>query len=144
MLVAVKQCADSHSDAITQAVLAAFIRDGHLARHVRHMRPIYAQRRDTLLRGLEKHLKPWLAPIPSEAGLHLAARIRDPERAADVIAQARRYTPGAQAIAEYASAPASCPPALSFGYGVIDADEIAASLQRLGRALAGKRAATRS
>jgi GntR family transcriptional regulator/MocR family aminotransferase len=133
-LVTVKHCADSHSDEITQAVLAAFIREGHLARHVRRMRPIYAARRTALLDGLRRELGAWLDPIPSEAGLHLAARIRAPARAAGVIAAARLHAPGAQSIAEYSLArPAA--PALTFGYGVIDAEAIPPALAALRRAL---------
>jgi GntR family transcriptional regulator / MocR family aminotransferase len=133
-LIAVKHCADSHCDTITQSVLAAFIRDGHLARHVRRMRPIYAARREALLDGLRRQLGEWLEPIPSEAGLHLAARIRAPELAARIFAQARRHVPGAQSIAEYSLMPPERP-ALAFGYGVIDADDIAAALSRFRRAL---------
>lgn len=132
--IAVKHVADSHSDTITQSVLAAFIRDGHLARHVRRMRSVYAQRREVLLEGIEHELGAWLQPIPCEAGLHLAARIRDPAQADRVIAKARLHTPGAQSIAEYAALPVQAP-ALVFGYGVIDAEEIAPALRRLRRAL---------
>jgi GntR family transcriptional regulator/MocR family aminotransferase len=132
--IAVKHVADSHSDTITQSVLAAFIRDGHLARHVRRMRSVYAQRREVLLEGIEHELGAWLQPIPCEAGLHLAARIRDPAQADRVIAKARQHTPGAQSIAEYAALPVQAP-ALVFGYGVIDAEEIAPALRRLRRAL---------
>jgi len=133
-LVTVKHCTDSHSDAIAQSVLAAFIRDGHLARHVRRMRPVYAERREALLDGLRRHLDAWLEPIPSEAGLHLAARVRDPALAPTLFAKARECTPGAQSIAEYASAPPTHP-ALSFGYGIIDAKDIAPALRRLALAL---------
>jgi GntR family transcriptional regulator/MocR family aminotransferase len=133
-LVTVKQCADSHSDAITQAVLAAFIHDGHLARHVRRMRTIYGRRREALLAGLQRELCTWLEPIPSEAGLHLAARIRDPAGAASLIAKARRLTPGVVSHADYAVS-ADCPPALTFGYGVIDAQQILPALLRLRHAL---------
>jgi GntR family transcriptional regulator/MocR family aminotransferase len=132
--IAVKHVADSHCDTITQSVLAAFIRDGHLARHVRRMRGVYAQRREVLLEGIEHELGAWLQPIPCEAGLHLAARIRDPAQADRVIAKARQHTPGAQSIAEYAALPVQAP-ALVFGYGVIDAEEIAPALRRLRRAL---------
>jgi GntR family transcriptional regulator/MocR family aminotransferase len=133
-LITVKQCADSHCDTITQSVLAAFIRDGHLARHVRRMRPIYGRRREVLLDGLRSELGHWLQPIPSEAGLHLAARIRVPERAATIIAKARQFTPGAQSTAEYAiKAPSE--PAIAFGYGVIDANEIKPALVQLRRSL---------
>jgi GntR family transcriptional regulator/MocR family aminotransferase len=133
-LISVKHCADSHCDTITQSVLAAFIRDGHLARHVRRMRPIYAARREALLDGLQRQLGAWLEPIPSEAGLHLAARIRTPELAATIFAQARLHVPGAQSIAEYSLASPDRP-ALAFGYGVIDADDIATALVRFRRAL---------
>jgi GntR family transcriptional regulator/MocR family aminotransferase len=133
-LISVKHCADSHCDTITQSVLAAFIRDGHLARHVRRMRPIYAARREALLDGLRRQLGAWLEPIPSEAGLHLAARIRTPELAATIFAQARLHVPGAQSIAEYSLASPDRP-ALAFGYGVIDADDIATALLRFRRAL---------
>ena len=133
-LVSVKHCADSHCDSVTQSVLAAFIRDGHLARHVRHMRPIYAERREALLHGLRRDLSEWLEIIPSEAGLHLAARIRQPAQTAAILEAMRRCTPGAQTTADYAMLPGA-PWALTFGYGVIDAEEITRALKRMRRAL---------
>ena len=111
-----------------QAVLAAFIRDGHLARHVRKMRAIYAERREAVLAGL-RAMDDVFEVIPSEAGMHLAARIRDPARAARVMARVREFAPGAQATSEYAMGPVA--PAVAFGYGVIDADEIRSALEAL-------------
>lgn len=133
-LLAAKLYADSHCDEIAQMTLAAFIQGGHLARHVRKMRSLYAARREALLDGLRRELGAWLDPLPSEAGLHLAARIREPEHAGRIIAATRRHAPGAQSIAEYSLTPPQRP-ALSFGYGVIDAEEIAPALSRLRRAL---------
>ena len=133
-LAMVKHCSDSHCDIVTQSALAAFIRDGHLARHVRHMRPIYAARRETLLDGLRGELGEWLEPIPSEAGLHLAARLRDPAAAARLMPVVLRHAPGAESIADYAMT-RRVEPAVTFGYGVIDEAEIAASLARMRRAL---------
>ncbi len=133
-LIAAKQCADAHCDTVAQSVLAAFIRDGHLARHVRRMRPIYAARREALLGGLRTKLQPWLEPIASEAGLHLAARLHVPQDAERIFAKARKFVPGAQSIAEYSHA-APAQPALSFGYGVIEADDIAQAIAKLRRSL---------
>jgi GntR family transcriptional regulator/MocR family aminotransferase len=133
-LITVKHCADSHCDTITQSVLAAFIRDGHLARHVRHMRPIYAERREALLDGLRRELGEWMEPIPSEAGLHLAARIRKPELASAIMPKALRFAAGAESTADYAMT-REIEPAVTFGYGVIDAGEITAALIDLRRAL---------
>ena len=132
--IAVKHTADAHCDTITQSVLAAFIRDGHIARHVRRMRPLYAARREALLAAIGYELSPWLEPIPSEAGLHLAARIRDPAQADRIIAKLRQHVPGAQSADEYAAA-ALAQPALVFGYGVIDVEDIAPALRRLREAL---------
>lgn len=132
-LAAVKTCVDSHSDAITQSVLASFIDDGHMARHVRRMRRLYAARRDALDAGLAT-LDRWLAPIPSEAGMHMAARMRDPALADRFFALMREHAPGAQAIAEYAMAPMPEPAAV-FGYGVIGPEEIGTRLAALRRAL---------
>jgi GntR family transcriptional regulator/MocR family aminotransferase len=133
-LVAIKHCCDSHCDAVVQSTLAAFIRDGHLARHVRRMRPIYAQRREALLDGLRLELGAWLEPIPSEAGLHLSARIREPKLAARIVAHVREHLPGAQSTTEYALSPIRNP-AVTFGYGVIDAKDIRPALVRLRRSL---------
>ncbi|MGN6704452.1 MAG: PLP-dependent aminotransferase family protein [Rhodanobacter sp.] len=134
-LVTVKHCVDSHCDDITQAALAAFIRDGHLARHVRHMRPIYAERRAALLDGLQHVLGRWLQPIPSEAGLHLAARFRDPAHAARLMPIILRHAAGAESIASYAMT-RTIEPAVTFGYGVIDPHAIAKAFAQLRRALA--------
>jgi GntR family transcriptional regulator/MocR family aminotransferase len=133
-LVSVKHCCDAHGDSITQSTLASFIREGHLARHVRRMRSIYSQRREALLDGLHSELADWLEVIPSEVGLHLAARIRKAAQAEAIIEAMRRCAPGAQTTADYAMRPAP-PWALSFGYGVIDADEIGRALRRMRRAL---------
>lgn len=136
-LISIKHCADSHCDTITQTALAKFIRDGHLARHVRRVRPIYALRREALLGGLQRELGDWLQPIPSEAGLHLAARIRRPRQTAAILDAMRRYAPGAQPTADYAMLPGHSS-ALAFGYGVIDASEIGKSLRRMRRFLSGQ------
>ncbi len=133
-LVKVKQCVEGHCDANTQAVLAAFIREGHLARHVRRMQPIYQERRQALLLGIERELSPWLVPIPGEAGLHLCAHIRQPNQTARTIALAREHLPGCQSTAEYAMGVLAAP-ALIVGYGVMDVANIAPALRRLRKAL---------
>lgn len=133
-LAMVKHCADSHSDTITQSVLAEFIREGHLARHVRRMQAIYAERREILLDRLRGELGEWLQPIPSEAGMHLAARLRDRERSSELIPLILRAAVGAESIADYAMTDA-IEPAVVFGYGVVDGPAISAMLARLRQVL---------
>jgi GntR family transcriptional regulator/MocR family aminotransferase len=133
-LINIKYCADAHSDVVTQSMLAAFLRDGHLARYVRRMTTVYGARWETLLQELRR-LDAWLQPIPCEAGLHLAARIRDPAHAGTIVTLAKRYLPGSQSTVEYSTS-ALGQPALAIGYGVVETGEIATAFKGFRRALA--------
>lgn len=85
-LTTAKQCADWHSPVLEQDALASFISEGHMARHVRKMRKLYAERRELMVTELQTHFSQWLAPIPSSGGMHLTALAR---HAIDVDAIAR-------------------------------------------------------
>jgi GntR family transcriptional regulator/MocR family aminotransferase len=56
---------------IPQAVMLEFIREGHFARHIRRMRPIYAERREVLATELARAFGEGAEMIGEEAGLHL-------------------------------------------------------------------------
>jgi len=58
-----------HPPVPEQAVLASFIEEGHLGRHVRRMREVYAERRAALYETAERMLGERLALSPVEAGL---------------------------------------------------------------------------
>lgn len=134
-LAAIQRLGAAHAPAPLQQALAWFIREGHLARHVRRMTPIYAARREVLLAGLAGALSPWLQPLPSQAGLHLAARIAPGADARRVVEALPRYLPGAQTVAAYSLQP-DAEPMVVLGYGTIDAEAIGPALAGLARALA--------
>lgn len=135
--VALENVVDStgaHCEAVTQAVLADFILDGHMARHVRHMQSIYAARRTAVLEGIAA-MPDWLAAVPSAAGMHTAARLRHVSGARRFMGALRRHAPGAQAWDEYAVTPLARP-GVVFGYGVIDTQAIRAHMRALRKDLA--------
>jgi GntR family transcriptional regulator/MocR family aminotransferase len=72
-LVAAKNCLDWHCSMPVQLGVAAFIAEGHLARHVRKMRRVYQQRRQLLMQILNQDFSRWLQPIPSHYGMHISA-----------------------------------------------------------------------
>jgi GntR family transcriptional regulator/MocR family aminotransferase len=74
--VAAKHVADGHTALLTQAALAAFIGEGHLARHLRRTRAIYDERRLAFLEEAQA-LGEWLELGPATAGMHVAAVFRD-------------------------------------------------------------------
>jgi GntR family transcriptional regulator/MocR family aminotransferase len=129
-LIAAKQGAEGPHSVVAQEALADFIGDGHLARHVRKMRRVYAERRDTLLDGLRQ--LPWLEPVPSAAGLHLAA-FTQPGLDSDALeARAREQGVGIRSIRSfYLGKPGRG--GLGFGLGPISAQEIEAALPILRR-----------
>jgi GntR family transcriptional regulator/MocR family aminotransferase len=71
-----KHVADGHTALLSQAVLAAFIADGHLAQHLRTTRAIYNDRRLAFLEEA-KSLGELLEFEPAIAGMHVTALFRD-------------------------------------------------------------------
>jgi len=129
-LVAVKQHSDLVSPFLVQHTLAAFIAEGHLARHIRKMRSVYSQRRRLLLDGLQRDFARWLYPIPCFAGLHVAALLRQSEDAQDVVKRAQERGVGLGSVGRYCvGKPES--QGLVFGYGAIGEQAIADGLSAL-------------
>ena len=109
-----------------------------MARHIRRMRPIYAQRRHALTRGIDQHLGGWLEVLPGNVGLHLCARIRDAAAAVAVIKAAREHLPGALPLSEYSFGNRRIP-GVCIGYGCVEVDQIVRAARAMGRALDGRR-----
>jgi GntR family transcriptional regulator/MocR family aminotransferase len=62
---------DRHAPGDTQEVLARFITEGHLLRHLRRMRELYPQRQQVLSEALSQASRGKLVLQASEHGLHL-------------------------------------------------------------------------
>lgn len=128
-----RQLMDRHSDLLAQETLALFIAEGHLARHVRKMRRIYAERRDALLDGLSRYAADSLRPVASDAGLHIAAELRWPVSASQVVKDAAAKDVRIEALGDY-SVGEHKPNGFVFGLGSVPAtrmDEVARVLAGL-------------
>jgi GntR family transcriptional regulator / MocR family aminotransferase len=124
-LIAARQGAEGPHSVVAQEALADFISEGHLTRHVRKMRRVYAERRTALLEGLAQ--TPWLEPVPSVAGLHLAA-FTQPGLDADALeARAREAGVGIRSIRSFYMGKAGRG-GIGFGLGPISHREIEAAL----------------
>src|SRR6185369_12588075 len=66
---AARRFVDHHPPSLEQAALAAFMDEGHLTRHIRKMRTLYAERREMLVELASRDL-PLTIHAP-EAGMHL-------------------------------------------------------------------------
>ena len=86
-VAALRSATVRHPPVLDQAVLAAFIVEGHLGRHVRRMREVYAERRAALYEAAERLLGSALALSPVEAGLQTTGLL-GPGLRADAVVRA--------------------------------------------------------
>lgn len=68
---------DLYPSGPNQAILCDFIVEGHLGRHIRRMRELYAERLVALRNGAQKYLAGVLDLSPIHAGLNIAAFLRN-------------------------------------------------------------------
>jgi GntR family transcriptional regulator/MocR family aminotransferase len=68
---------DFRNSSFDQAVLCDFIADGHLARHLRRMRNLYASRLEALIEGGKQHLAGLLDISNVRAGLYTVGFLRN-------------------------------------------------------------------
>jgi GntR family transcriptional regulator/MocR family aminotransferase len=72
-----KWLADRNTSMLEQAALADFLSEGHLERHIRRMRQIYASRREALVDSLQRCFGARATVLGDAAGMHAFARIDD-------------------------------------------------------------------
>ena len=134
-LVAAKNGTDWHSSLPAQLGVAGFIAEGHLARHVRHMRGIYKRRREHLAALIASELGTSLEAVPSSYGMHVTAVSPDGRDLEAVAGAAACAGVRLHALGRYHLAPPSRQ-GLVFGYGVTDLPQIERGIAVLRQLLA--------
>ena len=136
-LVRARELADWPGPVLGQEALAAFIAEGHLARHIRRMRKLYGARRSALLDALARHGAGRLEAIPSDAGLHLSAWLHGGARDHVVVERAAAAGITLPPLSRFAPEPQApdAPNGLAFGFGLIAESQIDGAIRRLVRLL---------
>ncbi|MFJ2986234.1 PLP-dependent aminotransferase family protein [Collimonas sp. NPDC087041] len=67
----------NHCPYLLQATVAAFLNEGHFARHLNKMRNLYARRRQWLVDALHQQFGERLLINPQAGGMHLVAGLRE-------------------------------------------------------------------
>jgi GntR family transcriptional regulator/MocR family aminotransferase len=130
----VREAMDIFPSTLYQAVLADFIAEGHLGRHLRKMRLLYRERRSVLVDAIRKELGGMLQVRGDQAGLHLVGTLpkglRD-RRISVAAARGRLWLMPLSAC--FIGAPSG--PGLVLGYGGTAPTEIVDGVRRLRRLL---------
>jgi len=121
---------------LEQAALAAFMDQGHFARHLRRMRGVYRERAEALLDALHTRCAGLLEPRPCDTGMQLCAML--PTDVSDVAVRDRAAGLGVEvgAVSDYALRLRRTG-GLVFGFGAIRPAAIRAGVETLARALDG-------
>jgi GntR family transcriptional regulator / MocR family aminotransferase len=125
---------DFHNLSTDQAVLCDFIADGHLGRHIRRMRDLYASRLAALIDGGKRHLKGLLEISDVRAGLYTAAFLKNGMSSRQAEKAAATHDLQVIAIDRYTLESAD-PKGVLLGFAAFDEAAIRAGMVQLARAL---------
>ena len=141
-IVRAKAVIDRHTGIVPQMALADFIAAGHFGRHIKRTREAYAERRQTLLRGIERSLADELACAPSDTGLDICVHFRRRHREDAVVAAGVDHGIELRGLSYYANAtaPAVCrtAPGLLLGFAAIPPADIERGVALLAKVLRAK------
>lgn len=120
---------------LQQAVLAEFIAEGHFTSHIRKMRALYGQRRQTLLDAVAARYGDALPAVGGDAGLHLVMQLPPDADDRAVAAAALERNIVVRPLSGYYAQPASAPRGLLAGYACVPDEEIAPAFGLLAEAI---------
>jgi GntR family transcriptional regulator/MocR family aminotransferase len=125
---------DFHNLSIDQMVLCDFIADGHLGRHLRRMRDLYAGRLAALIDGGKRYLKGLLDISDVRAGLYTAAFLKNGMTSAQAEKAAAAQSVEVVSLDRY-TLKSTDPKGLLLGFAAFDERAIRVGLLKLASAL---------
>ena len=133
-VLAIRQLIDWHPPLAMQIALTGFIEDGLLDKHIRRRRRVYADRHRIVTAALAGPLAGQLSALPSNAGLHVAAMLRDGLGERQVLRVVARHGIAMSGLLDcFHAGPARA--GLMIGFGAVSTAELPAALRVLDRAL---------
>jgi GntR family transcriptional regulator / MocR family aminotransferase len=107
------------SPELTQAIVTAFITEGHFARHIQRMRKLYAARREATTAGLESVLGKHIRIDSPPGGMHLILRLQGRRSDRRLVAAMREQGLYGEALTDWTTADNGAP-ALLLNFTNID------------------------
>jgi 2-aminoadipate transaminase len=130
----VKQATDLHTDQLAQATLAEFVRRGHLARHLVHMRKVYTRRLAAIEEALERHMPEGVRWTRPQGGMSIWVTLPSGLDASELLIHVRErgvlFAPGRFFYFQHPQ-----PNTLRLGFSALDERKIARGVAALGELL---------
>lgn len=129
-----KQVSDLHTDQLSQATLAEFVKTGMLDKHLKRMIRIYAQRLETIEKCMERHLPAGVQWTHPEGGMSIWITLPPGLDAAELLIHARErgvlFVPG-----RYFYVGSPQPNTLRLGFAGVEEKDIARGILTLGEVI---------
>jgi GntR family transcriptional regulator / MocR family aminotransferase len=126
-----KWLCDRHLPILEQQVLADFIGEGHLERHIRKMRSLYDNRRQVLVKALNSHFGKRATILGEKAGIHLMVRFHTHLSDEEITQRAAQMGVGMMSAAPHYLKPHPTGEFI-FGYGELTEQQLEEGIRRLG------------
>ncbi|MGX6444302.1 MocR-like pyridoxine biosynthesis transcription factor PdxR [Neobacillus sp. K501] len=125
---------DRHHSSLEQLILTRFMREGHFDRHIRKMKRIYKQRRESLVKNLKSHF-PDCIILGHAAGMHLVVEIPQVEIHEPLIDWLQNYGVLVYSVDHYSLVKDTHSNKMVLGYGSLSLEKIEEGVRRLREAI---------
>ena len=126
---AISEVLAAGSPELTQAIVTAFITEGHFARHIQRMRKLYAGRREATAAGLESVLGKHMRIDAQPGGMHLILRLQGRRSDRRLVARMREEGLYGEALTDWTTLPDGAS-ALLLNFTNVDSRRTAENLGR--------------
>ncbi|WP_193197316.1 PLP-dependent aminotransferase family protein [Nostoc sp. MG11] len=129
-----KWLSDRHLPLLEQQVLADFIAEGHLERHIRKMRSLYERRCQVLVKALNVHFGQRATILGEKAGIHLMVKLHSYLNDEEIIQRAAQMGVGMMSAKLQYLKPNNTGEFI-FGYGELSDQQLVEGIRRLAQIL---------
>lgn len=126
-----KWLTDLHTPSLEQLILARFIEEGYLDRHILKMKKVYKKRRDCLVQSLKEAFADQVKIIGNSTGLHLVAEFKGVDFTPSLLHQIENNGVKVYPVHEHALDKRKYMQQIILGYGNLTEVQIADGVKRL-------------
>ncbi|HZG55373.1 PLP-dependent aminotransferase family protein [Paenibacillus sp.] len=134
-----KWFSDLHTPSLEQLILARFLEEGHLERHIRKMKKVYKRKRDLVRDHFQAQFGDSVRIAGDSTGLHLIAEFPDVSFTAEVLNRMTDAGVSAQPVSIHAADRVQHANRLIIGFGNLQERDIARGVERMKLALSSER-----
>lgn len=131
-----KRYIDYHSPTTEQVILARFIQEGYLEKHITKMRKVYKNNREIFIHCLKEEFGDRIKVTGFSTGLHLIAQFENITFSNDVLTCIKKNKVKVYPVEDHAFVKGHHNDKLIFGYGYLKPSEMQEGIKRLKKGLA--------